>query len=64
MSSENDALDSEESVLRYRSAGPSVVISRHPSPEDLAFDWTLSDADKVLLLENRGAVRNVLSCVA
>jgi hypothetical protein len=45
----------EESVLRYRATGQGSERTKTPSPEELAFDWTLSENDKALAISHRGA---------
>jgi uncharacterized protein DUF4158 len=42
------------SVLRYTAMGPAVPLPSHPSDEELAFDWTLSERDIRLILTRRG----------
>lgn len=42
------------SVLHYAALGPAVPLSPHPSDEELAFDWTLSEQDMRLILTHRG----------
>jgi len=54
MSSES-SLAGEEAVLRYRVPGQGPEVKENPSPEELAFDWTLSEKDKALAISHRGA---------
>ena len=43
-------------VLQYTASRPAVLLSPHPSDEELAFDWTLSEHDSAFILTNpRGA---------
>ena len=42
------------SVLRYTAMGPAIPLPSHPSEEELAFDWTLSERDIRLILTHRG----------
>jgi TnpA family transposase len=42
------------SVLQYTALGPAVSLPPHPSDEELAFDWTLSEQDIRLILTHRG----------
>ena len=42
------------SVLHYTALGPAVSLPPHPSDEELAFDWTLSEQDIRLILTHRG----------
>ncbi len=53
MSSVSDLL-TPPSVLRYAATGPAVPLPQHPSDEELAFDWTLSERDIRLILTHRG----------
>lgn len=46
--------DSQEPVLRYKATTPAVRLSPTPSADELAFDWTLSEPDKQLVLKHRG----------
>ncbi len=41
-------------VLQHKTASPAVTIPSEPSTEELAFDWTLSEKDKQLVLKHRG----------
>jgi Domain of unknown function (DUF4158) len=42
-------------VLQYTAPRPAVLLPPHPSDEDLAFNWTLSDRDiQFILTHHRG----------
>lgn len=54
MSSANDRRAAPEPVLRHKASTPAVPLSAQPTPEELAFDWTLSPKDIRLVLKHRG----------
>ena len=54
MSSANDPPDAPRAVLRHKAATPAVPVSCQPTPEELAFDWTLSPQDIRRVLKHRG----------
>ena len=43
-----------QNILRFSVRQPGFSLPTDPSNEELAFDWTLSDADKKLVLKRRG----------
>lgn len=59
MSSANDPPDAPRAVLTHKATTPAVPVARQPTPEELAFDWTLSPKDILLVLKHRGR-ENVL----
>jgi len=44
----------DQAVLQHKTTAPAVTIPSAPSSEELAFDWTLSEKDKDLVLKHRG----------
>jgi TnpA family transposase len=54
MSSANDTPGAPEAVLTYKAPTPAVPVSPQPTPEELAFDWTLSPKDLHLVLKHHG----------
>lgn len=45
----------DQAVLQHKTTTPAVTIPSAPSSEELAFDWTLSEKDKQLVLKHRGS---------
>jgi TnpA family transposase len=54
MSSETDQPNAEAPVLTHKAATPAIPVTSQPTPEELAFDWTLSPKDIRLVLKHRG----------
>ena len=46
-------------VLQYTASRPAVLLSPHPSDEELAFDWTLSERDMAFILTNHRGPENL-----
>jgi Domain of unknown function (DUF4158) len=46
-------------VLQYTASRPAVLLSPHPSDEELAFDWTLSEGDIAFILTNPRGPENL-----
>lgn len=42
-------------VLTYKAPTPAIPVTLQPTPEELAFDWTLSPQDLRLVMTHRGA---------
>ncbi len=59
MSSANDPPGGPAAVLIHKATPPAVSITSQPTPDELAFDWTLSPKDLRLVLTHRGQ-ENVL----
>jgi hypothetical protein len=53
MSSETDQPNAEAPVLTHKAATPAIPVTSQPTPEELAFDWTLSPKDIRLVLKHR-----------
>lgn len=45
-------LPGEPGGLQYTASRPAVLLPPHPSDEELAFDWTLSERDIAVILTN------------
>jgi hypothetical protein len=54
MSSASNPPEAPRAVLRHKATTPAVPVIRQPTPEELAFDWTLSPKDIRLVLQHRG----------
>jgi Domain of unknown function (DUF4158) len=52
-------LDSSAGVLQYTAPRPAVLMPLHPSDEELAFDWTLSERDLDFILTNHRGPENL-----
>ena len=52
-------LDSGAGVLQYTASRPAVLTPPHPSDEELAFDWTLSERDIDFILTNHRGPENL-----
>ena len=52
MSSANDPPDAPRAVLTHKAATPAVPVASQPTPEELAFDWTLTPKDIRLVLNH------------
>jgi hypothetical protein len=50
----SDGFVNDQAVLQHKTTAPAVTIPSAPSSEELAFDWTLSEKDKDLVLKHRG----------
>jgi hypothetical protein len=46
-------------VLQYTASRPAVLVPPHPSDEELAFDWTLSERDIAFILTNHRGPENL-----
>ena len=46
-------------VLQYTASRPAFLLSPHPSDEELAFDWTLSERDIAFILTNHRGPENL-----
>jgi TnpA family transposase len=46
-------------VLQYTASRPAVLLPPHPSDEELAFDWTLSERDMAFILTNHRGPENL-----
>src|SRR5712691_10538753 len=46
-------------VLQYTASRPAVLLPPHPSDEELAFDWTLSERDIAFILTNHRGPENL-----
>jgi TnpA family transposase len=46
-------------VLQYSASRPAVLVPPHPSDEELAFDWTLSERDVAFILTNHRGPENL-----
>ena len=54
MSSAPDSPRAPTAVLTYKATPPAISIAPQPTPDELAFDWTLSPQDLRVVLAHRG----------
>lgn len=52
-------LDARAGVLQYTAPRSAVLTPPHPSDEELAFDWTLSERDIDFILSNHRGPENL-----
>ena len=52
-------LRADAAVLQYTASRPAVLMTPHPSDEELAFDWTLSERDIDFILTNHRGPENL-----
>jgi hypothetical protein len=46
-------------ILQHTAPRPAVLMPPHPSDEELAFDWTLSERDMAFILTNHRGPENL-----
>lgn len=54
MSTKSQSKPQVANVIHFRPKKAAFVLPKDPTREDLAFDWTLSEADKARILQHRG----------